>query len=725
MSAPRLYSPSFAKGELTPLIWPRYDIQAYGIGLELLKNMIVLPTGGVTRRPGFVRAGAAHDSTPYGDDSPARLIRFVCSHDAAYIAEFTHRRIDIWEPRTHTVVATITSSPYERQHLKGIKHAQSGNYLFLANREVAPHILKRQVTDSGVTFSLEPLDYKEGPWMSDLSDTGTTIQITRFARPSTVTLTASAPTFDASMVGRLIKLNFTVPRRDIDSYEQNGPSEWISEKVEIGGQYHIQTHDNWHGWVVLERSYDGGVSWVDAIPRYTRTDAGAQGNWDMSRSEEEPNVLYRFRSARTDNGAPIRFTLTVSGFTKMHVVKITSVASATTATGIWQRSREEVQSAPTMYQATTDWDLGAWGNSQTTGWPGAISFYQDRLVLGGSAGSPQTIWMSKIGDYANFGTSSPIADDDAINVTLTSDAMDGIQAFASLGDLVIFTTTDEWRISGSGENGAITPTSITAHRQATDIGSSHIQPMLVGGAVIFVQTHRTQVHSIGFDLSTDGYTGGEISVFSSHLFEWRDSRNGAARSRRIKAAAWQKVPDRLIWFALDDGSAVTCTFQQDQQICAWARHETDGAITDVCSVPHPDGYDELWAVIRRGSAWNVSYMRARAAERDYTDHGVAYESALRTMRVNWQAAEGSIYGAKKCVPRVSVFTVQSEGANVAPEGDRRRSVKLDAKWDSKLHRAEVQVNGGYSEGSQIEIWTTKGPLTITAIAPSAQSGGWT
>lgn len=724
MSAPRLYQPSFAKGEITPLIWPRYDIQAYGIGLELLKNMIVLPTGGVTRRPGFVRAGSVHDGTSQSWDTPARLIRFVCSNDVSYVAEFTHRRIDIWDPRSHTVIFTITSSPYEKRHLKGIKFAQSGNYLFLANREVAPHILKRQVSGGSVSFTIEPLDYKEGPWIGDRSDTDITMQITRFTRPSTVTLTASTGFFEQSMVGRLIKLNFTVPRRDMDAYEQNGPDEWISETVEIGGQYHIQTHDSWKGWVVLERSYDGGVSWVDAIPRYTRTDPGAQGNWDMSRSEDEPNVVYRFRSARTDGGSPIRFTLTVSGFAKMHVVKITSVPSVLYATGIWQKNASEVQSVPTMYQKTTDWDLGAWGDSPTTGWPGAISFYQDRLVLGGSTGSPQTLWMSKIGDYANFGTSSPIADDDAINVTLTSDAMDGIQAFASLGDLVIFTTTDEWRISGSGDNGAITPTNITAHRQATDIGSSHIQPMLVGGAVIFVQTHRTQVHSIGFDLSTDGYTGGEISVFSSHLFEWRDSRNGAARSRRITAAAWQKVPDRLIWFVLDDGSAVTCTFQQDQQICAWARHETTGQIADVCSVPHPDGYDELWAVIKLGSDWIISYMRPRANETAYTDNGYAYESALRTMRVNWQS-EGSMYGAKKYVPRVSVFTVQSEGANVAPDGDRRRSVKLDAKWDSKLYRAEVQLNGGYSEGSQIEIWTTSGPLTITAIAPSVQAGGWT
>ena len=58
----KLMQPSFAKGEISPLLHARVDLAMYHIGLARLKNMIVLPQGGITRRPGFVHMGPAMDS---------------------------------------------------------------------------------------------------------------------------------------------------------------------------------------------------------------------------------------------------------------------------------------------------------------------------------------------------------------------------------------------------------------------------------------------------------------------------------------------------------------------------------------------------------------------------------------------------------------------------------------------------------------------------------------
>ena len=44
---------SFAAGELSPLLDGRTDLAKYFVGLKILLNMLVYPTGGATRRGGF------------------------------------------------------------------------------------------------------------------------------------------------------------------------------------------------------------------------------------------------------------------------------------------------------------------------------------------------------------------------------------------------------------------------------------------------------------------------------------------------------------------------------------------------------------------------------------------------------------------------------------------------------------------------------------------------
>jgi len=58
---PRADFPTFAGGELSPQVAARYDTAKYQTALRACRNMLILPEGGVYRRPGFEFVGNARD----------------------------------------------------------------------------------------------------------------------------------------------------------------------------------------------------------------------------------------------------------------------------------------------------------------------------------------------------------------------------------------------------------------------------------------------------------------------------------------------------------------------------------------------------------------------------------------------------------------------------------------------------------------------------------------
>ena len=78
--------------------------------------------------------------------------------------------------------------------------------------------------------------------------------------------------------------------------------------------------------------------------------------------------------------------------------------------------------------ATVSWRLGVW--STTTGFPGAVTFHQNRLVFGGPTDTPQRIDMSRTGDFENFAPTEEdgtVVDDNAVTDNLSGDTVNNIE----------------------------------------------------------------------------------------------------------------------------------------------------------------------------------------------------------------------------------------------------------------------------------------------------------
>ena len=413
-----------------------------------------------------------------------------------------------------------------------------------------------------------------------------------------------------------------------------------------------------------------------------------------------------------------KVNISASGYLKSEIYKIIEVVSNS---GVLVELQNEAGIKMPYTQPTGNirlWSMGAWGDVQ--GYPGACAMYQDRLVFAGSTMQPQTVWMSRTGDYADFGTSDPLRDDDAVTMTLAGTNADRIHSLTASGDLLVFTTGGEWKVKGSGDSGAITPTSLTAHQQ-TNIGTKDIQPFIAGGHVILVQAQGRKVYTLGYDLNIDGYTGSELTILSSHIFE----------GKRIVDMAYQSEPDSLLWFVLDDGTCAVCTYNPEHEIIGWSRQELAAGKVKAVSALTGESMTEIFAVCTPiGETQKVLYQcRDRRTESEYTDEGSSYESRMRTLRLSGNSEDGSAFTNEKLMARLTVSVFRSGGAWAAPgdysdvnSWERRRKITMEET--EYLHDEEVQLDNGFATDACIQIRSMDNlPLTIAAITPHVTIGG--
>ena len=193
--------------------------------------------------------------------------------------------------------------------------------------------------------------------------------------------------------------------------------------------------------------------------------------------------------------------------------------------------------------------------SATRGWPKTAAFFQQRLWFGGSAQRPQTLWGSVVADYYNFNVSSG-GDDDAIDVTLDTNQINGIVALMPARHLQLFTTGGEFYISSS----PITPGNI-AIKNHPRYGSSTTPPVNVDGATLFIDFGKSSVREFLFSWDEDAYTSNSATLLASHLITTpvdMDARRGTATEDA-----------NYVYVVNSDGTMAVFNTLRAQQVAGW------------------------------------------------------------------------------------------------------------------------------------------------------------
>lgn len=127
-------------GEISPLLRGRVDQPRYNTGAREMLNMVPMPQGGATRRPGTRYLGTAKSQT-------SRLIPFVFSETQGRILEFGDKTMRVWLPDGKLVSSGsepyVVSTPFAASDLRAVRFAQSADVVYFVHPSYPPCKLSR------------------------------------------------------------------------------------------------------------------------------------------------------------------------------------------------------------------------------------------------------------------------------------------------------------------------------------------------------------------------------------------------------------------------------------------------------------------------------------------------------------------------------------------------------------------------------------------------------
>lgn len=250
--------------------------------------------------------------------------------------------------------------------------------------------------------------------------------------------------------------------------------------------------------------------------------------------------------------------------------------------------------------------------AQSGTFPGVPSYFQQRRVYGYTLNAPDTYFMSQPAAYTNFDSRIPTIDTDAIIGSPWAVQVNGIQAMLPMpGGLVVFTGKEAEQLAGNGSSAGsvqpITPSSQSAQPQAFNGCSPTVPPQKIENEILYVQSKGSIIRDLSYNFFTNIYTGADLTLNSSHLFN----------DFSILEWAWCEEPFKTMWAVRSDGILLCLTFVKPQEVAGWARSDTQGLFKSVCSVTEPP-VDALYTAVQRTIGANQAYTIERMDNRLWT-----------------------------------------------------------------------------------------------------------
>ena len=187
--------------------------------------------------------------------------------------------------------------------------------------------------------------------------------------------------------------------------------------------------------------------------------------------------------------------------------------------------------------------------------------YEQRSVYAGSKNLPFTLWFSAVGDLYNFYAFRPQGDDDAFSVTIPAKKASQIRHLYSGKELMLF--TEDGVYAADAESGAgFSYRTIRLRKICNAAASASVAPVQIDGKTLFVGEDGRTVYELKYDLMQDAIMPTDRSVLAYHLTE----------TAQIVKIAYQRFPDSVVWFLLDDGSLISMTYMPEHEVFAWSHH---------------------------------------------------------------------------------------------------------------------------------------------------------
>lgn len=494
------------------------------------------------------------------------------------------------------------------------------------------------------------------------------------------TVSSSAFVFSPYHVGALFKLKHYVGNQAVT---QAFASSTTSTSIKCFTTWRLITHGTWTGTIKIQKSTDSGTTWTDLrlFSSVNDFNANTSGTEDI---ETNPVPFLIRMNMSTYSSGTCNADLTSDPFYQEGIVQVASFTSTTSV-------QVSVLSEVGAITATTSWSEGSW--SDYRGWPAVSRFYQDRLVYASTYSEPQTLWMTRTGNYYSFFRHSTLLDTDGITVSLPSRQLNAINGLVAFKKLLAFTSSSVWSI-GPISGSALTPTTVNQDIEEYS-GSANIAPVVLGTEALFSDSGEEVVRNIGFQLANDGFIGSETNILAKHFFE----------GYTIIKMAYQRKPNSTIWCLRSDGLLLALTYLKEQEVVAWSRHETDGEIKSICVIPG-DNSDELWAIVERDNGMFMERMQGRK-QHDLTGHVFldSYTTALSNTAVisHLNHLANEVVGIVADDAYLGTYSVSASGTLALTTTYATSYIGLPYNSDFETLNIEVPLKNGTLQGAMIKI----------------------
>jgi hypothetical protein len=658
MPSTRIYNRSFAGGELSPEMFGRIDDIKFQTGAAKMRNFIPTPQGPAENRPGTKYVATVKDST-----KRTRLLPFTYSTTQTMVLEFGQGYIRFhtqgstlqagspaaYNGATAYVVGDLVSSggvnyyciaattgnappnatywyplpssayeipsPYQEADLFSIHYVQSGDVLTLVHPNYAPRELRRL---GATTWTLTTITF-----------------VAPVAVPGAPTVTASRG--DALNITGITQANPGVVTTVGNHGFAIGDSVYINggTMTQLSGFYLVNTTPATNTFSV--KAYDTGVpvdttaytAWASGgfvqfgdksldFDNYYVVTAIAQNAVDESAASPSGNVINNLNAIGAKN--TISWSA-VAGALRYNVYKRQSglygYIGQTAAT-----SFDDDNIAPDMGITPPIVETPF---SSANNYPRSVSYFEQRRIFAGTNNAPQTIWMTRSGTESDLSYSLPVKDSDRISIRVAARELNTINHIVPLTQLLLMTSSAEWRVSPINSD-ALTPTTISVRPQSY-IGANDVQPEIVNNTVVYCAARGGHVRELGYSWQSSGFITGDLSIRAAHLFD----------DLTLSDMCYSKSPQPILWFVSSNGNLLSLTYMPEQQIGAWAQHDTLG-LYESCTAVAEGNEDRVYVVVKRTINGNSVRYIERMASRQITtleacffvDAGLTYDGTNTT-----------------------------------------------------------------------------------------------
>jgi hypothetical protein len=541
---------SFAGGEMSPEMFGRVDDAKFQTGAAKVRNFVPMPQGPLENRAGFAFVREVKDST-----KKARLLPFTYSTTQTMVIELGAGYI-----RFHTQGATLgpgTPAAYNgaTTYAVGALVSYSGaNYYCIAatTGNLPTNTTYWYALPAGIYEIPNP--YAE----SDLFDI-------HYVQSADV-LTLVHPNYAPRELRRLGATSWTLTTISFASSISAPAAPTLTESL---------PHSEYNYTYVVTSLASDGISESAASSSSTINGDFGQSGYYITISWGAVSGASRYRIYKLQGG--------LYGF----------IGETATTSIVDDNIAPDMSITPPVYDTV----FASSGN-----YPGAVSYFEQRRIFAGTTNAPQTLWMTRSGTESDMSYSIPTEDTDRINFRVAAREANTIRHIVPLTQLLALTSAAEWRISPVNSD-VITPTTISVRPQSY-IGASNVQPSIVNNTVVYGAARGGHVRELGYSWQASGFVTGDLSLRAAHLFD----------NYEISDMCYSKSPQPVLWFVSSTGYLLSLTYVPDQQIGAWAWHDTDGTFESCTSVAE-GSEDALYAVVKRTIGGTTKRYVERMASR--------------------------------------------------------------------------------------------------------------